>query len=146
MFRGLVTEWGFWAILTLAMGPAVGVAWLLQAAWAVLLLECVNYIEHWGLRRQAKRVSTVDSWDAESWFTYYTLVGLSRHADHHAHASRPYQQLRHFDESPKMPYGYWGMVLTALFLGDRHIIEPMDAELRERRLGPYQDLSSLAAK
>jgi alkane 1-monooxygenase len=143
--RGLAVEWGFVAVLGIALGPVVALAWVLQAAWAVLLLECVNYVEHWGLQRSQKRVQTVDSWDAESWFTYYTLVGLSRHADHHAHASRPYQSLRHFDESPKMPFGYWGMVMSALFY-DKPVIKRMDEELQARKLGPYQGEAPAAAK
>ncbi|MCO4745467.1 MAG: alkane 1-monooxygenase [Proteobacteria bacterium] len=145
VFRGLVVEWGVLGLVTLALGPWVGLALMLQAAWAVLLLECVNYVEHWGLQRAEKRVRTLDSWDSEGWFTYYTLVGLSRHADHHAHASRPYQSLRHFDESPKMPFGYWGMVMSALIY-DKPVIARMDAELRARKLGPYRPQEAPAAK
>ncbi|TNE85459.1 MAG: alkane 1-monooxygenase [Deltaproteobacteria bacterium] len=137
VLRGFVTQWTVVGLLAAGLGLVPALAYVLQAAIAVLLLEAVNYVEHWGLRRQAKRVSTVDSWDSESWFTYYTLVGLSRHADHHANASRPYQLLRHFEESPKMPYGYWGMVVQAL-VWDRPLIARLDAELRARGLGPYQ--------
>jgi alkane 1-monooxygenase len=78
----------------------------------------------------------VDSWDSDSWFTLYTLVGLSRHADHHAHASRPYQQLRFFAESPKLPYGYFGSALMSVFLSARFRAY-CDGELRRRGLGPY---------
>ena len=42
------------------------------------------------------------------------LVNLPRHADHHYMASRPYQQLRHIEESPQLPTGYAAMVLLAL--------------------------------
>ena len=107
VLHGLLVGWGLALSLWAVLGVEVFAAFLLQAAVAVLLLETINYIEHWGLERSGKRVTTVDSWDAEGWFTYYSLVGLSRHADHHAHAARPYQQLRWFDESPKMPWGYW---------------------------------------
>jgi len=134
--QGLALGWGTAAAIAMLLGPVPLFAFVLQAALAVLLLESVNYVEHWGLRRRAKRVSTVDSWDTESWFTYYTLVGLSRHADHHAHAARPYQALRHFDESPKMPYGYWGTVIMALFRNHSYRAT-VDAELKARSLGPY---------
>ena len=100
------------------------------------LLEAVNYFEHWGLARTTRRVRTIDSWDTDSWFTLYTLVGLSRHADHHAYASRPYQQLRYFDESPKLPYGYFGTVVLALFT-KRRLRHLLTAELERRRLGPF---------
>lgn len=100
------------------------------------LLECVNFFEHWGLERRGPRVSPVDSWDTTSWFTLYTLAGLSRHADHHAFAARPYQQLRHWDESPKLPAGYFGMVVLALAM-PRRFETLMTAELKRRQLGPF---------
>jgi alkane 1-monooxygenase len=109
---------------------------VLQALLAVRLLEAVNYFEHWGLGRTTRRVRTVDSWDTDSWFTLYTLVGLSRHADHHAYASRPYQQLRYFEESPKLPYGYFASVWLALF-GKERLRRLLAAELERRRLGPF---------
>src|SRR5262249_6049211 len=99
-------------------------------------LEAVNYFEHWGLARTTRRVQTVDSWDTDSWFTLYTLVGLSRHADHHAYASRPFHQLRYFDESPKLPYGYFGSVVLALF-AQNHLRKCLRAELERKRLGPF---------
>ena len=42
------------------------------------------------------------------------LLELTRHSDHHYRASRKYQILRHFDDSPQMPTGYPGMMLLAL--------------------------------
>ncbi len=133
--HGALVGWGALAAVALLLGPAPAAALLAQAAIAVLLLESVNYVEHWGLVRQGSRVTPRDSWDAEGWFTYYSLVGLSRHADHHAHASRPWQSLRCFDESPKMPWGYWAMVITAIFANGT-LRTRLRAELARRRLGP----------
>ena len=79
-----------------------------------------------------------DSWDTDSWFTLYTLVGLSRHADHHAYASRPYQQLRYFEESPKLPFGYFGTV-SWLIWDNAGFRRAMSKELKRRRLGPFRD-------
>ena len=121
--------------LGLAFGPGAGVLFLFQAYWAVKLLEAVNYFEHWGLTRSGKKVQVVDSWDTDNWFTRFTLVGLSRHADHHAHASRPYQQLRHFDESPKLPRGYFGTALMGMFQNER-FQEEMKARLAQRGIRP----------
>ena len=42
------------------------------------------------------------------------LFHLQRHSDHHAYAARPYQVLRHFEESPQLPYGYTMMILMSL--------------------------------
>ena len=41
------------------------------------------------------------------------LFHLQRHADHHAHATRRYQALRHFEDAPQLPSGYAGMFLVA---------------------------------
>ena len=134
--HGLVLEWGVALAVLIALGPGAFAILLLQALLAIRLLEAVNYFEHWGLARTARRVRTVDSWDTDSWFTLYTLVGLSRHADHHAYASRPFQQLRYFDESPKLPYGYFGTTLLTLFAKNR-IRRLLTTELERRQLGPF---------
>ena len=136
VLHGLLAGWGIAALVGLGLGLGAFVVYVAQAYIAVSLLETVNYIEHWGLQRASSRVTTVDSWDTDSWFTLYTLVGLSRHADHHAHAMRPYQQLRHFEESPKLPYGYFGSVVMALFRNAR-FRERMTAELERVKLGPF---------
>ena len=43
------------------------------------------------------------------------LFNLQRHSDHHANPNRPYQILRHFEESPQLPTGYFGMIYLALW-------------------------------
>lgn len=134
--HGLLAEFLLVATIGVACGWAALAVFLFQAFGAVRLLEAVNYFEHWGLSRQGRKVTPVDSWDSESWFTLFTLVGLSRHADHHAHATRPYPELRHFSESPKLPRGYFGMVVMVL-LRNRRFVQLMTERLRERGLGPF---------
>jgi len=136
VLHGLVLEWSLAIAIAAIFGLGAFVLWFGQAFVAVRLLECVNFFEHWGLERRGPRISPVDSWDTTSWFTLYTLVGLSRHADHHAFVARPYQQLRHWEESPKLPAGYFGMVLLALALPQR-FERLMTAELKRRQLGPF---------
>jgi alkane 1-monooxygenase len=136
VLHGLVFEWSVALCVFAFAGAAALALYVLQAAIAVRLLEAVNYVEHWGLARSGRRVTPRDSWDTDSRFTLYTLVGLSRHSDHHAYASRPYQQLRYFEESPKMPYGYFGTVALALFR-DRLLRRMLTKELRRCGLGPF---------
>lgn len=144
MLHGLVVEWGVAVALLLWLGTGAFAAYVLQAAIGVRLLEAVNYFEHYGLTRSSRRVRPVDSWDTDSWFTLYTLVGLSRHADHHAHASRPYQQLRHFEESPKLRYGYFATVAW-LLLDNEGFRLAMAEELERRGLGPFRSEEAAAA-
>ncbi|MBU2711857.1 alkane 1-monooxygenase [Zooshikella harenae] len=87
---------------------------------AILSLEIVNYVEHYGLVRKQlpdgryERVSPIHSWNASEIFSNAGLFNLQRHSDHHAHPARRYQILRHFDESPQLPSSYGAMMLLAL--------------------------------
>jgi alkane 1-monooxygenase len=106
--------------LGLTFGP-IGVLFFTgQSAVAVFLLEVINYLEHYGLERrevapgQYERVQPRHSWNSAHRLTNRYLFQLPRHADHHAHASRPYFALRHIEESPQLPAGYGTMLLVAL--------------------------------
>ena len=136
VFQGLLVGWGGALAVFYFFGPVAFLAYVLQAFVAVRLLEAVNYFEHWGLERKGRRVQAVDSWDTHSWFTYYGLIGLSRHADHHAQPTRPYQQLRVRDEAPVLPVGFVGLVDLVLARNDEFIALATD-ELRTRQLGPF---------
>jgi alkane 1-monooxygenase len=129
------------ALAGLAFGPAAVAALFAQAWQGIDLLETVNYFEHRGLSRGRRRVNAQDSWDTDSTFTRYALIGLARHADHHAHPARAFQALRHVEESPKLPYGYPPMVLLASVWNSR-FQRLMTEELRRRGLGPSRRRSS----
>jgi len=139
--HGLLGEFALAGAIGIVFGWAALGVFILQAQAAIRLLEAVNYFEHWGLARKGRKVTPIDSWDSDSWFTLYTLVGLSRHADHHAHATRPFQQLRHFEQSPKLPRGYFGMVIMVL-LRNKRFVELMTEELKQRKLGPFAEDAS----
>jgi alkane 1-monooxygenase len=136
--HGIVVEVGIACAVTALCGPAALIAHLMQAWWATRALEVVNYFEHWGLRREGKRVLPMHSWDTHARFTYYALTGLSRHADHHAFASRPYQQLRVWEESPELPFGYLGMFPLVLARNPR-FRRLMTRELERKKLGPFAE-------
>jgi alkane 1-monooxygenase len=138
VLHGLVAEWAVAFAIAALLGWGAFAFYVLQAFGAIRLLEAVNYFEHWGLVRRGKKPTPVDSWDTDSWFTLYTLVGLSRHADHHAFATRPYQQLRHWEESPKLPTGYFGMV-TMVFVQNERAQALLTRELQRRKLGPFAE-------
>ncbi|MGB1217037.1 MAG: alkane 1-monooxygenase [Saprospiraceae bacterium] len=86
-----------------------------------LMLECVNYIEHYGLRRKKlasgryEPVKPHHSWNSNHELGRIFLYELTRHSDHHYKANRKYQVLRHFEKSPQLPLGYPGSILLALF-------------------------------
>lgn len=91
-----------------------------QALVSILLLETVNYIEHYGLVRKKiggmyERVQTKHSWNATTMFTNAVSFNLQRHSDHHAHERKSFELLEHIPEAPQLPHGYPAMMLLSLF-------------------------------
>jgi alkane 1-monooxygenase len=93
---------------------------LVIALIGILLLETINYVEHYGLRRRLlpsgrpEPVTPAHSWNSDHELGRIFLYELTRHSDHHYKATRKFQILRHLDESPQLPYGYPTSVLLAL--------------------------------
>ena len=84
-----------------------------------LLLETINYIEHYGLRRKKlasgryERVTEKHSWNSNHILGRIILYELTRHSDHHYKSTKEYQILEFHDESPQLPFGYpTSMVLS----------------------------------
>jgi alkane 1-monooxygenase len=115
------------ALLTLALWSDL-VAWLgwnvlpflvVASFWANFQLTSANYIEHYGLLRRQRAPGKYEacqphhSWNSNHIFSNWILFHLQRHSDHHAHPLRRYQSLRHFDNLPTLPSGYFAMFLVA---------------------------------
>lgn len=94
---------------------------MIQSIYGITLLEVINYVEHYGLERKKLENGRYEScqihhsWNSNSLMSNVFLYQLQRHADHHAHPQRPYQSLRHFDDSPQLPWGYGVMLVVAMF-------------------------------
>jgi len=108
------------ALIYFVFGWLVLVYYGCAAMIGILLLETVNYIEHYGLQRKKtaegkyERAMPAHSWNSDHVIGRIMLFELSRHSDHHYLASRKYQLLRHHDNSPQMPTGYPGMMILSL--------------------------------
>lgn len=106
--------------LALWFGPVVIPLLFCQAVIGFCLLEAVNYLEHYGLRRQRlpdgryERVSARHSWNSNTLVANVFLFHLQRHSDHHANPQLRYQHLRSLAEAPQLPAGYGTMLLLAL--------------------------------
>jgi alkane 1-monooxygenase len=93
---------------------------VLAGVFGFLLLETVNYIEHYGLVRKKlpsghyETVEAAHSWNSNHELGRIFLYELTRHADHHYRTNRHYQILRHLDGAPQLPTGYPGTMLLAL--------------------------------
>lgn len=109
--------------LAWAIGGGWGVAlYLVQALVAVMVLEQVNYMEHYGLVRarlpdgRYERTQPHHSWNAPHRVSNYLFINLQRHSDHHYKPDRRFPLLQTYRETiaPQLPYGYLLMGFLSL--------------------------------
>lgn len=123
----------FWSAMLAWLGVQALPFLLLAAFWSNFQLTSANYIEHYGLLRRKLADGRYEptqprhSWNSNQLFSNWALFHLQRHSDHHAHPLRRYQSLRHFDDVPQLPNGYFGMFLIAY-------IPPLWFRVMDRRL------------
>lgn len=119
MFQAQIIQLGLIAAVYFFFGDVVTLYFLAAAAIGFLLLETINYIEHYGLQRKLRengsyeRAMPFHSWNSSHVLGRLMLFELSRHSDHHYMASRKYQILRHYEEAPQLPTGYPGSMILA---------------------------------
>ena len=123
---------------------------LAQGAYGASLLEVINYVEHYGLKREKLpngkyvRTSPEHSWNSNNIVTNLFLYQLQRHSDHHAHPSRSFQALRHFESAPQLPGGYASMLLPAYVpslwykIMDERVIQHYKGDLSKINMDPEQ--------
>lgn len=103
----------FLGIQVVGIALAIGVT-------SAILLETINYIEHYGLSRNKtkngryERVSEIHSWNSNHVMGRVILYELTRHSDHHYKSAKKYQILDYHDVSPQMPFGYPTSMLLSL--------------------------------
>ena len=94
---------------------SIGIAFV-----SVLLLESINYIEHYGLVRKKlpngkyENVENFHSWNSNHEVGRILLYELTRHSDHHYKAYKKYQILDDYPDNPQLPFGYPTGILLAL--------------------------------
>lgn len=93
---------------------------VIAALISVLILESINYIEHYGITRnitpdgRVERQLHCHAWDSNRLLGRIMLYELTRHGDHHYMASKRYQLLNSSEQAPELPFGYPGSILAAL--------------------------------
>jgi alkane 1-monooxygenase len=108
------------ATLFLLFAPLAATLLLVSGLISILLLETINYIEHYGLQRKKlengryERVMPHHSWNSNHIMGRIILYELTRHSDHHFQSSKEYQILEHHPNSPQLPLGYPASMLMAL--------------------------------
>lgn len=132
----------FAALIFKIYGTQAGILFLIGSHGAIFFLEIINYIEHYGLRRQKKadgsyeKVTIKHSWNAPHRFTNYFLFKVQRHSDHHENSTKPYQTLLSLEESPHLPHGYTLCIIMAAFPWVwRRIMDPLVDEYNKTKTG-----------
>ncbi|WP_163848357.1 alkane 1-monooxygenase [Pseudooceanicola aestuarii] len=114
---------GAMLVLALVLGGATGlVLFIIQAFFAVWMLELTNYVEHYGLTRKYlgngkfEHVKPHHSWNAAHRATNWLLINLQRHSDHHYKPDRrfPLLQTHGPEQAPQLPHGYPRMATLAM--------------------------------
>jgi alkane 1-monooxygenase len=158
--NNIIQAWLMSAVLfgsmLVAFGWGIAPYLVLQAAFGFLLLEAVNYVEHYGLLRATmangryERCLPRHSWNSDRLVTNVFLFHLQRHSDHHANPGRRYQTLRTFEEAPQLPAGYSTMVILAAIpplwrmIMDPKVIEHYDGDIRKVNITPRKRRAILA--
>ncbi|WP_446221945.1 alkane 1-monooxygenase [Nocardia sp. IBHARD005] len=137
-------------------GPAVAPYLVLQAVIGFSLLEAINYLEHYGLRRHKtdsgryERAAPQHSWNSDHIVTNILLYHLQRHSDHHAYPTRRYQTLRSWDGAPNLPSGYASMILIAYFppiwrrVMDKRVLAHYEGDITRANIKPSKRAKVLA--
>ena len=120
MLQAQIIQLLFVSTIFFFFGWMITLYYLCAAIIGILLLETVNYIEHYGLQRKQigqgkfERAMPQHSWNSNHILGRLMLFELSRHSDHHYSASKKYQLLQHHDDAPQLPTGYPGSMILSL--------------------------------
>ena len=122
MLRYAVIELAIYVLVAISFGFPGVLLFAGQSLVAIVILEVINYIEHYGLLRRPstsseheyERIRTEHSWDSPNRISNWLLINLPRHSDHHLAAAKRYQSLELLQHAPRLPGGYGAMFLLAL--------------------------------
>ncbi len=124
-----------------------------QSAFAIFLLEVINYIEHYGLSRSKlsngnwEPVREWHSWDCDYAVTNFSLFNIGKHSNHHAKASVEFPYLENKEDNPKLSFGYstavllatvpplWRLIMDPKVMDRRKYIESID---KTQNIGAFQ--------
>ena len=129
MFKYVFSQLALLSLFFIISGPAGLLFYLAQIFGAHIVLESVNYIQHYGLMREQQegkyeKTAAEHSWDSYHFFSSYVTFRVGHHSYHHLMV-QPYYLLGVEPEAPKLPAGYfWSIPIVLLPPWWRHVINP----------------------
>ncbi len=141
MLRYAVEVFALFVIVFYIFGELGLMALVMQGVVAVLTLEVINYVQHYGLLRKEiapglyENTDVAHSWNSACWFSNGYWLNLGRHSDHHYAANRSFEMLRSFENEPELPAGFPAMFLLA-FVPPLwfHVMDPRVEALKRAEL------------
>ena len=114
-----VLEFLFLVIAYLIAGTNGLVFIVFHSFVSIILLELVNYIQHYGLERKKQngryeRFTDLHSWNSRHISANWSTFNLGLHAEHHQTASKHYPHLSQEEKAIEMPANYSIMLIMAL--------------------------------
>ena len=93
------------------------ILFLLISIGGKVVLEGVNYMEHYGLiREEGTPILPKHSWNTNRRVSSFFLFNLTRHSSHHENTQLEYWELKAYPDAPEMPLGYLSCVYLVLFM------------------------------
>ncbi len=112
VLRGFVAEAALYAVIAVFAGYLGVIFFAIQSITAIVMLEIINYVEHYGLARREmapgvyERYSARHAWDSRFRFSNWLLFNLPSHSNHHLHPGRRHDELVFEPAAPRLPVGY----------------------------------------
>lgn len=105
--------------LVALFGPVIIPFFVLHGLVAWFSITMANYTAHYGLNRRMvdgrrEPCRPEHSWSSGFLFSNLLFFNLQRHADHHANAQRPFQNLSYVEDTPELPAGIPGLFCMML--------------------------------
>ena len=112
---------------------------VLNSILSILLIESLNYVSHYGLKRERNKYGRFEkfdnqhAWNSDFILSNIILINLQNHSARHLDWKSPYYKLNKNDKSPKLPYGYitmaWIAFIPPLW---KSIMDPLVQRVRRK--------------
>lgn len=135
VWYGLTALWV--AIAVAWLGWIAGAFFLAQSVIAVMYLDCINYLQHYGLTRRLiapgrpEPMQDHHSWTGSMYLDDFLLFNLPRHSHHHTQPQRPFQLLKDSEDAPRYPFNYGVMTMVLL-------VPPLFRRIAHPRLDAFE--------
>lgn len=139
--RGFIRSLTVLSLYGWAAGSMGVLVFLLASLFNKLLLEALNYLEHYGLVRNPETPYALrHAWDTDRAFSHVVLIHLPMHSEHHLKPMTHFESLEAQPQAtPLLPCGYLAaLALTLIPPLWKKVMAPKLSEWDERFASPEE--------